>query len=164
MEHWAAVRDFPKYQISTFGRVRNTKSRLKGDGIIKPANGKYRRATLCRDGVCYRRTISRIMLEAFVGPPPSRFHQAAHNDGNPHNDVISNLRWATPKENSGDRVLHGTLRQGERHGRAKLSAKQVQEIKSRCLAGQKKATLAREFCVCQATISYIALGITWRSV
>ena len=55
-----------------------------------------------------RAYVHQLVLEAFVGPRPAR-HQAAHGDGNPLNNTLANLRWATPKENEADKRLHGTL-------------------------------------------------------
>jgi hypothetical protein len=60
------------------------------------------------------RYVHRLMLEAFVGPCPTG-HQAAHCDGDRHNNVLTNLRWATRKENEADKLRHGTHQYGARN-------------------------------------------------
>lgn len=56
-----------------------------------------------------RKTISvhRLVLMAFVGPCPSGM-EACHNDGDPSNNSLSNLRWDTHKNNMADCIKHGT--------------------------------------------------------
>lgn len=33
--------------------------------------------------------------------------EVCHNDGNPANNVVTNLRWDTKKANARDRLMHG---------------------------------------------------------
>lgn len=47
------------------------------------------------------------MLTAFVGPRPDGM-VTCHNDGNPANNNLSNLRWDTQSNNQLDAVKHGT--------------------------------------------------------
>lgn len=162
MERWATVREFPEYQVSDQGRVRKPASTRKKGAVIAPHVGRYRCVSLCQDARTHTRMISRLMLEAFVGPPPSSIHQAAHNDGNPMNDRLDNLRWATPKENCADRVKHGTAMRGETHCRALLRGEQVREIRARRRAGERNKTLAAEFGVSGPTISMIVNGHIWK--
>jgi flavin-dependent thymidylate synthase len=46
------------------------------------------------------------MLESFVGQAPDGT-QACHNDGNPLNNTLENLRWDTAQGNADDRVRDG---------------------------------------------------------
>ncbi len=41
----------------------------------------------------YTRMVHRLVLEAFVGPPPQQGAECCHNDGNPKNNHLTNLRW-----------------------------------------------------------------------
>ena len=48
-----------------------------------------------------------LVLKAFIGPCPDGT-ECCHNDGNPANNAISNLRWDTRSGNIFDAVRHGT--------------------------------------------------------
>jgi len=75
----------------------------------------YKIVRLHYDNMSTTRTVSRLMCMAFFGDEPDL--QAAHKDGNPSNNTIDNLYWATAKQNSQDRVNHGTGARGEKvHG------------------------------------------------
>lgn len=47
------------------------------------------------------------MLTAFVGPCPDGM-EGCHNDGDPHNNRLDNLRWDTRANNARDAIRHGT--------------------------------------------------------
>ena len=53
----------------------------------------------------------------------------AHNDGNPSNNNVENLRWTTHAGNQQDRVKHGTSSRGSLNGNAKLTEKKVVAIR-----------------------------------
>jgi hypothetical protein len=76
-------------------------------GIIKQQLGRggYLRVTLGDYGTFY---VHRLMLLAFVGTPPPGDYEAAHEDGNNQNNVLTNLSWKTPKQNAVDKHRHGT--------------------------------------------------------
>lgn len=86
----------------------------------------------------------------FLGPRPAGL-DVCHNDGNPKNNSVENLRYDTRTNNNLD-VL--------RSGRAwkKLTLAQMREIRKRVENGERGATLAREYGVSQTTISSIKLG------
>jgi hypothetical protein len=117
-EIWRPIAGRDGYEVSDLGRVRSVDrvlARRLRSGRIVYANLKgrelkrhklrhgYLRARLGQGQAC----VHQLVLEAFVGPRPAG-HQAAHGDGNPGNNVLSNLRWATPKENAADMLVHGT--------------------------------------------------------
>jgi hypothetical protein len=79
------------------------------------------------DGRTLHRKVCQIVLRAFVGPPPEG-HESRHLDGNELNDSRENLAWGTPLENHADKRRHGTIAKGLRHGLAKLSDGQIDEI------------------------------------
>jgi hypothetical protein len=52
--------------------------------------------------------VHRLVLLAFRGEPPTPHHECAHWNGDPSDNSIGNLRWATKVENHADRWRHGT--------------------------------------------------------
>jgi hypothetical protein len=107
-----------------------------------------------------RRTfVHRLVCEVFHGPAPSAAHEVAHHDGDPGNAHFGNLRWATHVENEADKIGHGTITVGERHGMAKLNADQVREIK---VSPERGCDLAGRFGITRSAITHIRKGKLWR--
>lgn len=158
-----------RYEVSDRGRVRTLSTyRLRYRGLIlKPwiQNKGYHyvshRDTSTHRRICY--AVHRLVLDAFVGPCPDG-KQVAHGDGNPCNNHISNLRWATAKENIADRTMHGRTRFGEDNGSAKLDAGCVKTIKRLRSIGLSAYEIARLACVSPSTIQSIWEGTTWKHI
>lgn len=106
------------------------------------------------------RYVSRIVLEAFVGPCPPGM-EACHGDGDVSNNRLTNLRWDTHRANEADKRVQGTDPVGERHGMAKLSADAVRAIRADRAAGATLAALAVRWGVCKQQISRIVRGDRW---
>lgn len=73
-----------------------------------------------------------LVLLAFVGPRPCGM-ECCHNDSNPSNNRIENLRWDTHLENNRDRVRRGSYLIGENHKMAKFKESDVIAV----LSGEK---------------------------
>lgn len=73
--------------------------------------------------------VHKLVLEAFVGSCPLG-KQSCHNDGDPSNNFIGNLRYDTPKANKEDTRKHGRLpnQKGSKNNCAKLNEWQVRII------------------------------------
>ena len=67
-------------------------------------------------GYQVRAFVHQLVLLAFVGPMPEG-QLTRHLDGNPQNNVLSNLRYGTALENSQDAVRHGRKRRNVMGGR-----------------------------------------------
>ena len=103
MKIWKDVKDFPNYQVSNLGNVRNKKTNkiLKWMDVLKN-EGRY----ICYEVVLYNDTrkvgfhkkIHRIVAEAFIANPENK-PDIDHIDGNTNNNNVTNLRWATRSEN-----------------------------------------------------------------
>ena len=120
-EEW---RDIPGYegyyQVSNHGEVRSLpRVVIRKDGKKMPLKGKtlrsfldkdgYPRVNLRKVGAITQHPVHRLVLLAFLGGCPDGM-QVLHGDGNPANNVISNLKYGSASENGRDSVRHGTHR------------------------------------------------------
>lgn len=120
---------------------------------------------LRREGRGKAELAHRVICGMAHGNPPSVKHQAAHSCGGGHLGCVNprHLRWATSQENHDDMRAHGTVLEGERAPRSKLTEGQVREI--RALIGTiSKYALAKRFGVTDNAITAIERRITWKSV
>lgn len=99
----------------------------------------------------------REMCEAKNGPPPTAKHEAAHSCGRGFDGCVNpnHLSWKTRHENQSDRMLHGTVMCGERHGNCRLRKSQVLEI---IASSESQKTLAERFGVSISHIGNIRTG------
>jgi hypothetical protein len=160
-EEWRVVRMDPGYEVSSNGRVRNTRT----GRLLSPwyAGAGYLYVRLNRSGI--KTGVHRLVALAFLGQRPSALHEVAHNDGDSENNHLSNLRWATHKENMSDMRKHGTTYyhgwRGQTHPNAKLRDAQVIDIRRSARHGVLRKTLAKMHQVSKATIDQITQGRTW---
>lgn len=75
------------------------------------------------------KNVHRLICSAFHGPSPKKGAQVRHLDGNPSNNIPSNLAWGTQAENWQDRRIHGTASVGEKHWNSKLTDKEREYIR-----------------------------------
>ena len=99
------------YQISDQGRVRRIVggrgSRSHGRCKARTESNHRSVTSLNRPGEQVLIQVHREMLRAFQGEPATEDLEACHGDGNPLNNVLSNLRWGTSAENKQDMIDHG---------------------------------------------------------
>lgn len=118
---------FPGYRVGDDGSVwtnHHWNGRSPSPGAWRPLKLKrhrhgYPAVILSRDGRPSTRLVHRLVMEAFVGPRPPGL-VCCHNDGNPANNHLSNLRYDTPSANQRDRALHGTAQLGSENPMAVL--------------------------------------------
>lgn len=130
-ERWKSIAGYEGlYTVSTYGRVRSTaRSGTRGGVLgVNVADDGYTRVSLSAKGVSKCLPVAALVLEAFVEPRPLG-KECAHNNGNPQDNHVSNLRWATHTENLKDRYAHGTDLRGERNPNCRLTRAEVSEIK-----------------------------------
>lgn len=157
MEIWKDVVGFEGlYEVSNHGNVRNSVTkRLKQPTKDKDSGRPF--LLLWKNNQPKAVRVHRLVLFAFVGPNPPKY-EGCHNDGNPWNNHVSNLRWDTTKANQEDRVKHGTSNRGERCAAAKLTEDQAIAI---IQDTRKQHVIAAEYGVMQNTISRIKSGKRW---
>jgi|GEM_PF-2047763 len=162
------------YEVSDLGRVRSLDGYIlrrcgKGanpDGLMK----QFRKGRILRPGrhpfgylmVNLERRmvpIQWMVAEAFIGPRPVGM-MVLHNDGVPHNNAATNLRYGTDSENVADAFLHGTKPFGSRCSWAKLH-----EWTAGCIRALKGFAKPRElallFDISEASVRLIHAGKSW---
>ncbi len=110
------------------------------------------------------RRVHCLVLQAFVGPAPVGT-ECCHDDGNPANNNLSNLRWDTKKGNADDRARHGRTARGVKHGCAKIGEGDVRLIREMCDAGLlSHKQIGRKFGLADNTVSLIWRRKIWKHV
>jgi len=89
----------------------------------------YRKVVLRFSGKRKCIFVHHLVLLAFVGPCPKGMVCRHFPDANPSNNRLENLQWGTPKENTADRIVHGTDFCRERHPMHKLTESQIAHMR-----------------------------------
>ena len=159
-EEWRVVSWAPKYRVSNMGRVRGSRGWILTPLIRNTYHAVNLFPTKDRSKM---ESIHVLVLQAFVGPRPAGFH-GCHGDGDKSNNRLSNLRWATVKDNIADQKRHGTFVSGVRSGMAKLTQEQVDKIRSEHrpkTIGYGPTFLARKYGVGPSAIKRIVNGTSY---
>lgn len=159
-EEWRDIEGFPDYQVSNLGRIRSHKTGKWHFLKLRVRDGGYKQVYLYRDGKSSTKRVHRLVLEAFVGPCPPGM-ETCHGDGNPSNNHLSNLRWDTHSSNIQDAMRHGTSLIGTANPSAKLTNREVFEIRKLRSEGMRLKDLAKRFEMSLASISGIVVGKNW---
>jgi len=156
---WKDVVGYEQYfKVSNDGKIYSKRTNKllvlglskKGYPVLSTRIGGRKGKALCLK-------VHRLVAEAFIeNTDNKRFIN--HIDGNKENNVVTNLEWCTPKENSEHAYSTGlaTGRKGELNGSAVLSDNDVIEIRRRYKPRCKKngcRALAKEFGVSHPQIS-----------
>lgn len=116
MTNWKPIRGYEGfYEVSDHGDVRSldridSLGRLRIGRVLKssPDRDKYRLVSLSIGGAAEKKKVHRLVLSAF-GRDGDIGEHCCHSDGDPSNNNIDNLRWASAKENFADGVKHGSF-------------------------------------------------------
>lgn len=162
------------YQVSNMVKVRSLDRVVNNNGgkwlvkgrILKPnlnSHG-YLQVILCKNGIHRAKTVHRLIAEAFI-KNPNNYPQINHKNGIKTDNRVDNLEWCDQSHNMRHAYKNGlSSKIGEKNSRAKLTKKQVIEIKARLLVGFKCVGLAKEYDVNPATISDIKTEKSWSHV
>jgi hypothetical protein len=102
VEVFRSVDGYKNYAVSSFGNVKNTKTGriLKGRNVCG-----YLQVVLYEDGLAKKSyLVHRLVACAFIDNPDDK-QCVDHKNNDRTNNNISNLRFATTKENSQNRIL-----------------------------------------------------------
>lgn len=158
------------YDVSNEGRVRGWKhscgSFLKIPRILHlyPNQRGHLWFDITKKGQKKKKQyIHRLVLENFISKCPQK-KECCHNDGNPSNNNLHNLRWDTRVNNQADRKIHGTSNEGSNHGMSKLSEKDVLNIRMLSKKGLSQRKIGKQFGVRGNNISRIINRKSWKHV
>ncbi len=171
-EEWRAVVGIDEgigefYEVSSLGRIRSLErtvkcgkgTRLLPGAMMRPGTSReYPEIKLRSPGRQKTISVHRLVAMAFLGDRSSEGLEVCHENGNPFDNRVENLRWDTHLANMRDRARHGTVPNGERNGQAKLCAEEVQEIRG---AQGTHEAIAERFGICRATVGDIKNGRRW---
>lgn len=160
-QKWVNISGFKNYQISNYGYVKSfahTKPRILKPSVHKDGHISY---TICKNNINYRKQTHRLVLECFEHSCPNGL-QCCHNDGDPKNNFIENLRWGTVKENAFDRKKHGTNVQGEKQWNSTIKSKDIPVIFNMRKKGITYKEIGEAFGVGKTAIWSIIKRKSWK--
>lgn len=176
-ERWKPINGYVGlYDISSLGRVRSLaridqysnqygpcsrrrNERFLSVGVVR----RYRRVFLYKNRSETRYNISRLVAKHFI-PNPRRKPQVNHKDGVKTNDVVTNLEWVTPKENTlhARRVLGRCV--GSNNGLSKLTESAIGPIRKARQAGMLLREIAKLWKVSWQAVGHVCSRRTWNHV
>jgi hypothetical protein len=171
-EQWASIPGWEGlYEVSDRGCVRsldkicgarNGGKALRRGRVLSPVvkAGRYLAVTLADRAHRKQHFVHDLVLLAFVGEKPSGM-QACHFDDVYQNNVLANLRYGTPKENTADAVRNNKKPRGSAHGCAKLTEADVLTIRNTPLTNRE---IARIYGIHPAHVYGIRTRKTWKHV
>lgn len=157
------IPNFPDYTISTEGEIF---SKYKKGEKLNPYLGTrgYFVVTMYKNTIPTYKNVHRLLAETFI-PNTENKPLVLHKNDIRTDNRLENLYWGTFEENMEDRTRNGFNVKGERNCRAKLTAKQVNEIRQRYIPRKVSSLkLAKEYNVSKCTILEIINYKTWRHI
>lgn len=170
-EQWRSHSNFPLYEVSDRGRVRNLQTgRRYPAGYIHVGqldkNG-YHVVLLRIDGKRKLAKVHRLVVTAFLEEIPVE-KQVNHKNGDKADNRLENLEIVTPSQNVkhsfealGRIMIRKNPARGERHGNARWKNRQIRRIRALYARGITQKEIARKFKTTQGAISRITRGSAW---
>lgn len=112
-EIWKKIKEYPRYEVSNFGRIRAIYIRgIKVNKILKPKKTKkgYLEISLYRGNNHKSFRLHRVVAKLFIHNP-NNLPQVNHKNGNKLDNRVDNLEWCTCSQN----VQHA-YKTGLKHG------------------------------------------------
>ena len=131
-EEWKVIKDFPRYMISSYGRVFS----IKRNKILKPYNSHGYCVVDLGERRDNRRAsyVHRLVADAFISNPDNK-EEVNHINSVRHDNRVENLEWVTPSENVKHAWKYGNARVTEKMGKTtkELYSKPVICVESKTL-------------------------------
>lgn len=128
--------------------------------LISSANSfGYHFVSLCKDGICRKALLHRLIAQAFVPKLDPLATDVNHIDGDKSNNTVANLEWCTRSYN----IQHAYRLGLRRPTRPKLTPEAVTRIKQSLRDGVTQERIAAQHCVSRSTIESIGLGRMWKN-
>lgn len=179
-EIWRPIPGFSGYEVSSLGHVcsfwKHEKDYLTNHrwsisdkpqrmlvGGYSSRDRRYIAVCLARDGKQVSKYIHDLVLLAFVGPKPAGF-EVCHNDDNPENNCLVNLRYDTHRANVQDAMRNGKwtvpLHENTKNS---FTVEQIIEIREhKCYMNATFRELAKRYGASPDTISSICRGKSYK--
>ncbi len=156
-ETWLSVKEFPEYQVSSFGRVKN-----KMGKFLKPSpNPRYLNINFRGK---HPKTLHRVLMITFKPIDGCENLVVNHIDGDKFNNNLSNLEWTTPKKNSQHAQSMGLYETGSNRYNSKLDDKKALEIKKLYKNPYTALQLAKKYQISDRLVYSIAKGERWKHI
>ena len=120
----------------------------------------YNRIGIYIEGEQKMLQVSRLVLQCFVGDPPTTEHIACHLNGVTSDDRLENLQWGRPVDAATGKIIRGTYCHGDKSPQVSFAPEQIAAIRRILKAGVSQCTIANAVGVPSSRIREIALGIT----
>lgn len=159
------------YAVSNLGRIKRLAGspRCNADRVLKLKQNTrgYLTYAPVRSGVKQTNVVvHRVVLHAFVGPPPIGKETANHINGIKTDNRLENLEWVTHAQNikhAYDNGLHGIYK-GSAASAALLSDSQVTQILKMSASGMRHRQISEALGIGFRSIADIVAGKTYTNV
>lgn len=148
-----------KYGVGDDGHLYDIRGPLPKRRAVRLSHNGYEEITLAYQGEKRPFRVSRLVAEAFYGPPDAG-EVCRHINGNRRDNRPENLDWGTPLQNSADAAAAGMF-SGERASQCRLRVADIDAIRA---SSEPQADLALRYGVTQPTISRIRAGKRWSAL
>ncbi len=160
-EIWKPIKDFPKYEASSFGNVKSYKKGihhiLKGymthNGYLQVKLFNYN--TKKRKGFF----IHHLVLNAFISSCPLNY-STNHKNASKIDNRLENLEWATSSDNYTHAYRHGLQKPGVRN----LTEKKVKDVHKLLRQGMLQKKIAILFNISPSHVSTIKNSKCWQYI
>lgn len=164
---------FSHYVITVDGQVWSVKPHGRSTRLAKtPRRIKtkiwkgYEVLALSQDGITYYFSVGKLLLMAFISPPPFEGAWASFKDGNPLNLSLDNLMWSDSSDahKRGVDRHGGAFTYGEALKHSKLTPELVEQMRRDYEAGDTQQQIAKKYGVGRRTAGRAIRGEYWKEV